>query len=113
MDVVFVGAGPAGLAGAIELARLVQRDNEAGGPLGALQIAVVEKAPGLGEHSLSGAIINQRAIRELFPDLGPAQFPFRSLVSAERVYFLTQRSCDSRSDPADDAESRQRYRILV
>ena len=89
MDVVFVGAGPAGLAGAIELARLVQRDNEAGGPLGALQIAVVEKAPGLGEHSLSGAIINQRAIRELFPDLGPAQFPFRSLVSEERVYFLT------------------------
>ncbi len=90
MDVVFVGAGPAGLAGAIELARLVQRDNEAGGPLGALQIAVVEKAPALGEHSLSGAIINQRAIRELFPNLGPAQFPFRSLVSDERVYFLTR-----------------------
>jgi len=34
MDVVFVGGGPAGLAGAIELARLVQRDREAGGTLG-------------------------------------------------------------------------------
>jgi electron-transferring-flavoprotein dehydrogenase len=89
MDVVFVGAGPAGLAGAIELARLVQRDNQAGGPLGGLQIAVVDKAPGLGDHSLSGAIINQRAIRELFPNLDAAQFPFRSPVTAERVYFLT------------------------
>ena len=111
MDVVFVGAGPAGLAGAIELARLVQRDNEAGGPLGALQIAVNEKAPALGEHSLSGAIIYQRAIRDLFPDLGPAQFPFRSLVSAERVYFLTQDRAIRVPTPPTDAESRQRYRI--
>ncbi|MEZ4652171.1 MAG: hypothetical protein R3E12_00795 [Candidatus Eisenbacteria bacterium] len=31
MDVLFVGAGPAGLSGAIELARLVKRDQEAGG----------------------------------------------------------------------------------
>jgi flavin-dependent dehydrogenase len=53
MDVVFVGAGPAGLAGAIELANLVRRDNEGGGGLGDVEIAVLEKAAGLGEHTLS------------------------------------------------------------
>ena len=56
MDVVFVGGGPAGLAGAIELARLVSRDNEREGGLGDIEIGVLEKASQLGEHSLSGAV---------------------------------------------------------
>ena len=49
MDVVFVGAGPAGLAGALELARLVNAGNEAANGLGDVQIAVLEKAEGLGD----------------------------------------------------------------
>ena len=88
MDVVFVGGGPAGLAGAIELANLVKKDTEAGGSLGEVQIAVLEKAPGLGEHSLSGAVVNPIAIRELFPDLNDSDFPFRTPVTNERVYFM-------------------------
>ena len=44
MDVLFVGGGPAGMAGAIELARLIKRDNDAGGGLGDVEIAVLEKA---------------------------------------------------------------------
>src|SRR3954470_11739897 len=76
MDVVFVGGGPAGLAGAIELARLVKKDNEAGGTLGEIQIAVLEKAGALGEHSLSGAVVNPIAMQELFPDLDIKDFPF-------------------------------------
>jgi electron-transferring-flavoprotein dehydrogenase len=91
MDVLFVGGGPAGLAGAIELAKLVRRDNESGGTLGDVQIGVLEKAGALGEHSLSGAIINPVAIRELFPDLADSDFPFRGPVAGERVYLLTGR----------------------
>ena len=88
MDVVFVGGGPAGLAGAIELANLVKKDNEAGGSLGEIQIAVLEKAPGLGEHSLSGAVVNPIAMRALFPELKDSDFPFRGPVTNERVYFM-------------------------
>ncbi|MFL5594941.1 MAG: 4Fe-4S dicluster domain-containing protein [Gemmatimonadaceae bacterium] len=89
MDVLFVGGGPAGLAGAIALAKLVKADNEAGGDLGDVQIGVLEKAGALGEHSLSGSVVNPIAIRELFPELEDKEFPFRSAVAGERVYFLT------------------------
>jgi len=86
MDVVFVGAGPAGLAGAIELARLVKGDPS----LGELQIAVLEKAESLGEHNLSGAVIDPRAFRELFPELKDEAFPFQQRVDSEAVYFMTE-----------------------
>jgi electron-transferring-flavoprotein dehydrogenase len=90
MDVVIVGAGPAGLACAIELARLARQDKESGGDMAELNIAVLEKAGALGEHSLSGAVVNPRAFRDLFPDLNPSDFPFRQPVGGEAVYFLTE-----------------------
>jgi electron-transferring-flavoprotein dehydrogenase len=89
MDVLIVGAGPAGLACAIELARLVKRDQEAGGGTPDLNIGVLEKAGSLGEHNLSGAVVNPRAFHELFPELQPADLPFRQAVPDEAVYFLT------------------------
>ena len=75
MDVLFVGAGPAGLAGAIELAKLVKEDNEKGGNIGDVEIGVLEKAESLGGHNLSGAVINPRALKELFPSLNEKDFP--------------------------------------
>ena len=91
MDVLIVGAGPAGLACAIELARLAKRDQETGGGLSELNIGVLEKAESLGEHNLSGAVVNPRALRELFPELQPSDFPFRQPVPDEAVYLMTER----------------------
>jgi electron-transferring-flavoprotein dehydrogenase len=86
--VLFVGAGPAGLAGAIRLAQLVRQDAESGGGLGEVEIGVLEKADTLGEHNLSGAVVNPGPFRTLFPELAEEAFPFRTPVRGERVYWL-------------------------
>ena len=84
LDVVFVGGGPAGLAGAIELARLAKKAGTE------IEVGVMEKAERLGDHCLSGAVVNPLAFRELFPELEDKDFPFRTLVERERVYLLTE-----------------------
>ncbi|MEZ4334775.1 MAG: electron-transfer flavoprotein:ubiquinone oxidoreductase [Myxococcota bacterium] len=81
-DVLFVGGGPAGLAGSIALARAA-RDRGV-----ALSIGVLERAERLGDHCLSGAVVNPIALRQLFPELPEDELPLRGPVLRERVHLL-------------------------
>jgi electron-transferring-flavoprotein dehydrogenase len=76
VDVVVIGAGPAGLAAAIRLGQVAPE----------LSVAVVEKGKRAGAHLLSGAVLRPGPLRELvgedFPSYGP--------VPGEAVYFLTE-----------------------
>ena len=83
MDILFVGGGPAGLAGAIHLKQLCQKE------FPDIQIGVIEKASRIGGHSLSGAVINPIALKQLFPDLPESEFPFRQKVEKEKLFYLT------------------------
>ena len=84
LDVLFVGAGPASLAGAIHLQNLLKETgNEA-------SIAIIEKAGEIGAHSLSGAIVDPRTLQELFPDFDQQNIPFESEVTEEHLYYITK-----------------------
>lgn len=90
LDVLIVGGGPAGLSCAIELSRLAKAEAERGGKPAEIEIGVLEKAASLGEHCLSGAVVNPAAFFELFPGLAGAELPFRGAVAADSVYLLTE-----------------------
>ncbi len=92
-DVQFIGAGPAGLAGAIHLADLIARHNQAaeaaaGKALREVSIAVLEKASRVGAHGLSGAVMDPRAMRELMPDFLEQGCPVESEVTRDDVYMM-------------------------
>ena len=85
VGVLFVGAGPANLAGSIRLMQLVEAHNakvEAGEVEGEaidvdeLPIMVIEKASEVGDHVMSGAILDPKALEELIPDFMDKEPPF-------------------------------------
>ena len=91
VGVLFVGAGPASLAGAIRLAQLLNEAPDIKQSLGDFPIVILEKGKYVGAHLLSGAIINPRTFRKLFPYLKDSDFPFYGQVTGEAVYFLTEK----------------------
>jgi electron-transferring-flavoprotein dehydrogenase len=98
IDVLFVGAGPASLAGAYHLARLLKAHNASAERPLELSIAVLEKGAEVGAHALSGAVVDPRAFRELWPERF-SEIPFESEVRAERFWWLTRRSKWSLPEP--------------
>ncbi len=94
IDVLFVGGGPAGLAGALKLSQLVAAHNEraaksGGTPLGEVSIAVLEKASEIGAHGISGCVLDPRALRELVPDYREKGAPIESDVTSDDLYYFT------------------------
>src|ERR1700729_2470434 len=90
-DVVIVGGGPAGMACALRLAPLIDV-HKAGHPdsqLSKENIYVLEKAREIGQHCLSGALLDPRSMRELLPGF-ETEAPLDAKVTKEAVYFLTR-----------------------
>ena len=81
-DVVIVGAGPAGLATACRLAQLAAQKGV--DP----SVCVLEKGAEIGAHILSGAVLETRAIEELFPDWRERGAPITVAVESEAVHWL-------------------------
>ena len=90
VGLLFVGGGPAGLAGAIRFSQLLETAPDLKAQLGDTPVAVVEKGKYPGAHLVSGAVVNPIAFETLFPGMPAADFPFRSRVRGEAVYFMTE-----------------------
>src|SRR5258705_11120261 len=85
-DVVVVGAGPAGLAAAIRLKQLAaERAHE-------ISVCVIEKGSEIGAHILSGAVMDPRALAELFANWQELNSPLNAPVSEDRFLLLTEKS---------------------
>jgi electron-transferring-flavoprotein dehydrogenase len=89
VGVAIVGGGPAGLACANKLMQLLSDEPELTERLGEVPVAVIEKGKVAGAHLLSGANMRPSAMRELFPDLDPSEWPVFGEVTKDAVYLLT------------------------
>ena len=92
VGVLIVGGGPAGLACAIRLGQLLEQDPATAERLGEVPVALVDKGKQPGSHLLSGAVMNPRAIKQLFADEPAtlAALPTYGEVPGEAVYLLTR-----------------------
>ena len=92
VDVLFVGAGPASLAGALRLRQLINAHNAtAEKKLAEIQIAVIEKGREVGSHMISGAVMDPRPMQELMPDWLERGAPIEAEVTEEDVSYLTKK----------------------
>lgn len=93
-DVLIVGGGVAGLSCALEIARLYEQKKQSDPSYTAEMptIMVLEKASEIGAHSLSGAVLNPSALKELIPNFLELGFPFESEVKEDEVHYLSDTS---------------------
>ena len=87
VDVLFVGAGPATLAAAYHLVKTC----EARGVEPPV-VLVIEKSAEVGDHMLSGACVNPRAIRELMPDYIEQGFPLEFVCDKPQTHVFLPNS---------------------
>lgn len=84
-DIAVVGAGPAGLALAYKLAKLVEADGSVEMP----EVLLMDKGSYAGAHALSGAVMDPRGIRELIPEFESLGAPLSAKVNEDSLYWLT------------------------
>ncbi len=80
-DVVIVGAGPSGLSAACRIMQLARDKGQE------ITVCVVEKSSEVGAHILSGAVLEPRALNELFPNWQELEAPVRTRVTSDRFFF--------------------------
>ncbi|HZS43707.1 MAG TPA: electron transfer flavoprotein-ubiquinone oxidoreductase [Blastocatellia bacterium] len=98
VDVLFVGAGPANLAGALHLKNLINKHNQAiasgakqGKKLEDPSVMVIEKGREIGAHVLSGAVLDPSSLKELVPDFLERDCPLEAPVGEDGLLILTQK----------------------
>ena len=84
-DVVIVGGGPAGLSAAIKLKQMAAAKGSE------VNVCVLEKGSEVGAHILSGAVMDPKALTELFPDWKEQGAPLKTEVTEDRVLVLTEK----------------------
>lgn len=89
IDVLLVGAGPANLSCAYHLMHLIEQDTAAGGSLGETVIMMIEKGAHVGAHSISGAVLDPIALKEMIPNYQELGAPVTTAVTEETMLYLT------------------------
>ena len=83
-DVVVVGGGPAGLATAIRLKQLAAAQGKE------VSVVVLEKGSEPGAHTLSGAVMDPKALNELLPNWKELGAPLNQPVTGDELLVLTE-----------------------
>lgn len=85
-DVVIVGGGPAGLSAACRIMQKAKAENKE------ISVCLVEKGSEIGAHILSGAVVDQVALAELFPDWEAMEAPLHTKVNQDELHWLSSAS---------------------
>ena len=96
VDVLYIGAGPATLASALHLMSQVEvrnQERQARGeaPLEPPAVLVLEKGAAVGDHLLSGGVMNPKAMAELMPDFMEQGFPTEHICTDAKTMFLSEK----------------------